>query len=56
MSYYARSIVNDVYLGNKSVEHGLEELKEEQNSLLSQANEVASRGASVVSGALQFAA
>ena len=56
VSYYARGIVNDVSLGNKSAEQGLKELKDEQNSLLSQARDVALRGAGVISGALQFAA
>ncbi|MDX9663572.1 DUF4225 domain-containing protein [Pseudomonas sp. P5_152] len=56
VSYYARGIVNDVSQGNKSAEQGLKELKDEQNSLLSQARDVALRGASVISGALQFAA
>lgn len=56
IAYYARGIVNDVSLGNKSAKQGLKELKDEQNSLLNQAREVAIRGASVISGALQFAA
>nr|WP_314526137.1 DUF4225 domain-containing protein [uncultured Pseudomonas sp.] len=56
VSYYARGIVNDVSQGNKSAEQGLKELKDEQNSLLSQARDVALRGASAISGALQFAA
>ncbi|MDY7066850.1 hypothetical protein PsexTeo8_33150 [Pseudomonas extremaustralis] len=34
VSYYARSIVNDVSQGNKSAEQGLKELKDEQNNLL----------------------
>ncbi|KTC16179.1 hypothetical protein AO391_12335 [Pseudomonas marginalis ICMP 9505] len=56
VAYYARSIVNDVSQGKKSPEEGLKELKDEQNSLLSQARDVALRGAGVISGALQFAA
>ena len=55
VSYYARGIVNDVSRGNKSAEQGLKELKDEQNSLLIQARDVALRGAGVISGALQFA-
>lgn len=56
VAYYAKSIVDDVQQGNKSPEQGLKSLKDEQNSLLVQAKEVALRGASVISGALQFAA
>ena len=56
VSYYARVIVDEVALGKKSVDHGLKDLKEEQDSLLSQAREVSLRGAGVISGALQFAA
>ncbi|WP_277590349.1 DUF4225 domain-containing protein [Pseudomonas chlororaphis] len=56
VAYYAKSIVNDVSQGNKSAEQGLKELKDEQSSLLSQARDVALRGASTISGALQFAA
>ena len=55
VSYYARGVVNDVSQGNKSAEQGLKELKDEQNSLLTQARDVALRGAGVISGALQFA-
>lgn len=55
VSYYARGVVNDVSQGNKSAEQGLKELKDEQNSLLIQARDVALRGAGVISGALQFA-
>ena len=56
VSYYARGIVNDVSQGNKSAEQGLKELKDEQNSLLSQSLEVAQKGVGVIVGALQFAA
>lgn len=56
VAYYARAIVNDVSQGNKTAEQGLNELKDEQNSLLSQAKDVALRGAGAISGALQFAA
>jgi hypothetical protein len=56
VSYYARGIVNAVSQGNKSADQGLKELKDEQGSLLSQAKDIALRGASVISGALQFAA
>lgn len=55
VSYYARGVVNDVSQGNKSAEQGLKELKDEQNSLLIQARDVALRGAGVISGAHQFA-
>ena len=43
VAYYAKSIVNDVSLGNKSVEQGLKELKDEQNSLLSQSWQIAKK-------------
>lgn len=56
VAYYAKSIVNDVSQGNKSAEQGLKELKDEQNSLLTQSMEVAQKGVGVVAGALQFAA
>ena len=56
VSYYTQGIVKDVSQGNKTVEQGLKELKDEQGSLLSQAREVTLRGASVISGTLQFAA
>lgn len=56
VAYYAKSIVDDVSQGKKSPEQGLKELRDEQNSLLIQAKEVALRGSSVISGALQFAA
>jgi len=56
VAYYAKSIVNDVYQGNKSTEQALKELKDEQNSLISQSLEVAQRGVGVIAGALQFAA
>lgn len=56
VSYYARGIVNDVSQGNKSAEQGLKELRDEQNSLLSQSLEVAQKGVGVIAGALQFAA
>ncbi|AZE48171.1 hypothetical protein C4K04_2498 [Pseudomonas chlororaphis] len=54
--YYAKSIVNDVAQGNKSPEQGLQDLKNEQNSLLSQSLEVAQKGVGVIAGAFQFAA
>ncbi len=56
VAYYARSIVNDVGQGKKSPEQGLNELKNEQNSLLSQSLEVAQKGVGAIAGALQFAA
>ena len=56
VAYYAKSIVNDVSQGKKTPEQGLKALKDEQDSLLSQAREIAFRGAGVISGALQFAA
>ncbi|MGE8177638.1 DUF4225 domain-containing protein [Pseudomonas fluorescens] len=56
VSYYARSIVDDVEQGKKSPEQGLEEIKKEQSNLLSQSLEVAQKGVGAIAGALQFAA
>ncbi|MGY1447011.1 DUF4225 domain-containing protein [Pseudomonas chlororaphis] len=56
VAYYAKSIVNDVAQGNKSPEQGLQDLRNEQNSLLSQSLEVAQKGVGVIAGAFQFAA
>lgn len=56
IAYYARGIVNDVALGQKSPEQGLAEIKREQDSLLSQSLEIAQKGVSTIAGALQFAA
>lgn len=56
VAYYAKSIVNDVAQGKKSPEQGLQDLKNEQNSLLSQSLEVAQKGVGVIAGAFQFAA
>jgi hypothetical protein len=54
VSYYARGIVNDVAQGRKSADQGLKEIKNEQNSLLSQSWEVAKKGAGVVAGGIQI--
>ncbi|MBP5946893.1 MULTISPECIES: DUF4225 domain-containing protein [unclassified Pseudomonas] len=56
VSYYARGVVNDVAQGRKSSEQGLKDIKDEQNSLLSQSMEVAQRGVGAIAGALQFVA
>ncbi|WP_230392782.1 DUF4225 domain-containing protein [Pseudomonas guariconensis] len=56
ISYYSRQIVNNVAQGKKSPEQGLNELKSEQDNLLSQALEMAQKGVGVIAGALQFAA
>lgn len=53
VSYYARGIVNDVAQGRKSADQGLKEIKNEQNSLVSQSWEVAKKGAGVVAGGIQ---
>ncbi|MDR9750221.1 DUF4225 domain-containing protein [Pseudomonas sp. SZMC_28357] len=53
VSYYARGIVNDVAQGRKTAEQGLDAIKAEQRSLLSQSKEVAQRGVGVIAGALQ---
>ena len=54
VAYYAKSIVNDVSQGKKSPEQGLKELKDEQNSLLSQSWEIAQKGAGTIAGAMQI--
>ena len=56
VSYYARGIVNDVALGNKSPEQGLQDIKNEQSNLLSQSLEIAQKGVAAIAGALQIAA
>ncbi|MGW8466963.1 DUF4225 domain-containing protein [Pseudomonas sp. CLCA07] len=54
VSYYARGIVNDVAQGRKSADQGLKEIKSEQGSLLSQAWEIAKKGAGVIAGGVQI--
>lgn len=54
IAYYAESIVNDVAQGRKSPKQGLNDIKEEQNSLLSQSWEVAKKGAGTIAGAMQI--
>ncbi|MGX1126696.1 DUF4225 domain-containing protein [Pseudomonas sp. HLS-6 TE3448] len=54
VSYYARSIVNDVAQGKKSPEQGLAAIKNEQSSLLSQSWEAAKKGAGTIAGAMQI--
>lgn len=56
VSYYARVIVNDVAQGRKSPEQGLNDIKNEQSSLLSQSLEIAQKGVGTIAGVLQFAA
>ncbi|EED43557.1 hypothetical protein EBI_22406 [Enterocytozoon bieneusi H348] len=55
VAYYARSIVNDVEQGKKTVAQGLVEIKTEQQSLLNQSMEIGRKGIGVVAGALQMA-
>lgn len=55
VSFYAKSIVDDVALGKKSPEQGLMAIKYEQNSLLTQSWEVAKKGAGAIAGAMQIA-
>ena len=55
VAYYARSIVNDVEQGKKTVAEGLIEIKNEQRSLLNQSVEIGEKGIGVVAGALQMA-
>lgn len=54
VSYYARSIVNEVSLGKKSPEQGLMDIKNEQSGLLSQSWEIAKKGAGTIAGAMQI--
>lgn len=55
VAYYARSIVRDVEEGRKTVDQGLKEIKQEQESLINQSLEVGRKGIGVIAGALQFA-
>lgn len=55
VAYYAKSIVNDVSQGKKSPEQGLQDLKNEQNSLLSQSFEIAQKGVGAIAGVFQIA-
>lgn len=55
VAYYARSIVNDVEHGKKTVAEGLIEIKKEQRSLLDQSIAIGRNGIGVVAGALQIA-
>lgn len=55
VAYYAKSIVNDVSQGKKSPEQGLQDLKNEQSSLLSQSFEIAQKGVGAIAGAFQIA-
>lgn len=54
VAYYAKSIVDDVSQGKKTPEQGLQDLKNEQSSLLSQSWEVAKKGAGAIAGAMQI--
>ncbi|MGY2258975.1 DUF4225 domain-containing protein [Pseudomonas sp. SDO55104_S430] len=55
VAYYAKNIVNDVSQGKKSPEQGLQDLKNEQSSLLSQSYEIAQKGVGAMAGAFQIA-
>ncbi|MGX1126664.1 DUF4225 domain-containing protein [Pseudomonas sp. HLS-6 TE3448] len=55
IAYYAKGIVNDVSQGKKSPEQGLQDLKNEQDSLLSQSFEIAQKGVGAIAGAFQIA-
>jgi hypothetical protein len=55
VSYYAQSIVNDISQGNKNHEQGLQDLKNEQSSLLNQSFEIAQKGVGAIAGAFQLA-
>lgn len=55
VAYYARSIVRDVEEGRKTIDQGLREIKQEQESLINQSLEVGRKGIGVIAGALQFA-
>ena len=54
VAYYAKSIVDDVSQGKKTPEQGLQDIKNEQSSLLSQSWEVAKKGAGAIAGAMQI--
>lgn len=56
VAYYARGIVRAVEDGSKSLEQGLQEIKDEQRSLREQFRFVTWHGLGVVTGALQIAA
>jgi hypothetical protein len=56
VAYYARGILHDVEQGKKTPEQGLRELKNEQNSLLSQSLDIAQKGVGAIAGGLQFIA
>jgi hypothetical protein len=53
VSYYAKSIVDDVSKGEKTPEQGLQDLKNEHSSLLNQSWEVTKKGAGAIAGAMQ---
>ena len=55
VAYYAKSIVNDVSQGKKSPEQGLQDLKNEQSSLLNQSFEIVQKGVGAIAGAFQIA-
>lgn len=55
VAYYARSIVRDVDEGSKTIDQGLKEIKQEQESLINESLEVGTKGIGVIAGALQFA-
>jgi len=54
IAYYAKSIVDDVSQGKKTPEQGLQDLKNEQSSLLSQSWEIAKKGAGAIAGVMQI--
>lgn len=56
VSYYAKSIVNDVAQGKKTADQALKAIKSEQSSLLSQSLEIARKGVGTIAGVVQFAA
>ena len=53
VAYYAKRIVDDVSQGKKTPEQGLQDLKNEQSSLLSQSWEITKKGAGAIAGAMQ---
>ena len=56
VAYYAKSIVNEVEQGKRTPYEGLQALRNEQSSLLSQSMDIAKKGVGVIAGAFQFAA
>ncbi|WP_172979611.1 DUF4225 domain-containing protein [Pseudomonas kitaguniensis] len=55
VAYYARGIVKDVEEGRKTVEQGLQDIKDEQSHLVRQSRQIATKAIGLVAGGLQLA-